>query len=458
LQIVSSPAAEPAARYEATTASFVKEHRLPSAAVGIVHGEELVWSAGIGHADRASARPASARTLYRIASITKTITATAVMQLRDEGKLALDDPAVTYLPELADARSPLGPIEGLTIRRMLSHESGLQSEPPGADWSAVTYEDDPGRNLARASEIALTVPVSTQWKYSNLAYQLLGEIVGRVSGTPYPRYIRERILRPLKMTSTSLDPLSTRLSVRRATGYEPRFLSDELDLAPEEVWIFGADGGLWSCVEDLAVWLSCQLADEPVVLARPTLDEMHRPRYLADETWTVAWAIGWYARRRDDVIWITHSGGHYGFTTNVCFDPKNRVGAIALLNGMGNASELALQLGTIAREAVLSAAPSIDVPPPLPAEWRPYLGLYLAAHFGTVARVEWLDGKLTVLDQDDPTWKPTLSPTDEPDVFAIDRGVRESGELARFERREDGQVVSLFFAAARMQRLGPVAP
>jgi CubicO group peptidase (beta-lactamase class C family) len=454
---VPSPAAEPAARYEATTASFVKENRLPSAAAGVVHGDELVWSAGIGHADRGSVSLASPRTLYRIASITKTITATAVMQLRDEGKLALDDPAVTYLPELGQARAVLGPIEGLTIRRMLSHESGLQSEPPGTDWAAVSYEDDPLVNLARASEIALTVPVNTQWKYSNLAFQLLGEIIGRVSGRPYPKHIRDRILRPLKMTSTSLDPLAARLRTRRAIGYEPRFLSDELELAPEEVSIFGADGGLWSCVEDLALWLSCQLAEEPGVLSRATLDEMHRPRYLVDEQWTSAWAIGWYARRREDVIWITHSGGHYGFTSNVCFDPKSRVGAIALFNGIGNAPELAMRLGTIARDAVESAAPAIEVPAPLPEEWREYPGLYLATHFGTLARVEWLDGKLTVLDPDDPTWKPTLSPTGEPDVFTIDRGFRESGELARFERGEHGQVVSLFLAAARMLRLEPVA-
>jgi len=125
------PAAALAEKYEAIAASFVKENRLPGAAVGVVHGGELAWSGGVGFADRASRRPSDPRALYRIASITKTVTATAVMQLRDEGKLALDDPAVAYLPELAAVQSPLGPIEGLTIRRMLSHESGLQSEPPG---------------------------------------------------------------------------------------------------------------------------------------------------------------------------------------------------------------------------------------------------------------------------------------------------------------------------------------
>ena len=139
---VASPAAEKGAEYEAKAASFVKENRLPGAAVGIVHEGKLAWSKGIGFADVKKKRPADTKTLYRIASITKTFTATAVMQLRDEGKLALDDPLVTYLPELASAKSTFGPIEGLTIRRLLSHESGLQSEPPDADFSLVLYESE----------------------------------------------------------------------------------------------------------------------------------------------------------------------------------------------------------------------------------------------------------------------------------------------------------------------------
>ena len=102
------------------------------------------------------------------------------------------------------------------------------------------------------------------------------------------------------------------------------------------------------------------------------------------------------------------------------------------------------------------AAPAIEVPEPLPEAWRPFVGLYTAPHFGTVMRVEWLR-KLTALDPDAPTWKPTLAPTDDPDVFTIEPGFRESGELARFERGKDGRVISLFFAVARLQRLEPVS-
>jgi D-alanyl-D-alanine carboxypeptidase len=453
---MASVVAQVAAQLEAKAASFVKENRLPGAAVGIVHEDKLVWSKGIGFADVKKKRRADPKTLYRIASITKTFTATAVMQLRDEGKLGLDDPLVSYLPELASARSAFGPIEGLTIRRLLSHESGLQSEPPDADFSLVLYESEAANNLARAADISLTVPPNTQWKYSNLGYQLLGELVARVSGTTYARYIRSKILSPLKMTSTALDPLPERLRTRRAVGYEPRFLSDELEPAPPDPGVFQAEGGLWSCVEDLARWLSCQFDPEPV-LSVPTAAEMHKPRYLVDPEWTRAWAIGWYARRQDDVVWIMHSGGHYGFITNACFDPNEKVGAIALFNGFGNATGLAMDLGKIAREAVRSAAPKIEAPAPLPKKWRDLVGLYVMQHFGAVISLEWRDGKLTFLDPTDPTWTPTIAPTDDADVFVVEPGFRESGELVRFQRGKDGRVVSVVAAVSTMERLEPVS-
>src|SRR5436190_2956990 len=203
----ASPVTELAAQLESKARSFVREHRLLGVAAGVVHGGELVWSSGIGFADIATRRSPDAGTLSRIASITKTFTGTAIMQLRDDGRLHLDDPATAYLPELRGAESPFGAIETVTIRRMLSHESGLMGDPPGTDWSVPVYAAEPAANLARIGEIGTRVPPSTQQKYSNLAYQLLGEIVARVSGLPYARYVQEQILTPLGLESTAFDPL-----------------------------------------------------------------------------------------------------------------------------------------------------------------------------------------------------------------------------------------------------------
>lgn len=455
------PVADVASKLEAKAASFVKENRLPGAAVGVVHGDDLVWASGVGFADVATRRAPERLTLYRIASITKTITGTAIMQLRDEGRLHLDDPAVAHLPEVRAADSPFGPIETVTIRRMLSHESGLTSEPPDTDWRAPRYEGSIERNLARIGEIGTKVPPNVQPKYSNLAYQLLGEIVARASRTPYVDYVRAAILEPLGMTDSAFEPLQDSMLPRRATGYAGRFLSDELDLAsiPPTVW---AEGGMWSCVEDLAKWLSFQFREDggerkgSQVLAGPTLREMHKARYLGNEEWTEAWCISWYAVRRDHVIWVQHSGGLHGFNSNVCFDPKHKVGAIALLNGIGDAPLLAMDLATIARDAVRAAAPTIEPAPALPEAYRGLLGIYADRESGWLIRLEWRDGKLSVIDPADATWRPTLTPTDKPDAFMVDLGVRQSGERAVFRRLADGRVASLFLAASTFMRLDQV--
>jgi CubicO group peptidase (beta-lactamase class C family) len=458
---MSGPVGGVAEKLEAKAARFVKDKRLPGAAVGVIHGDELAWSAGIGFADMASRRAPDTSTLYRIASITKTFTAAAIVQLRDAGRLDLDDPITVHLSELRGGTGSLGPIEAVTIRRALSHESGLTSEPPGTDWAVPRYEGLAERSLARVNEIGTRVPPNTQWKYSNLAYQLLGEIVARVSGTPYVEYVRSEILEPLGMASTAFEPLPDALVARRATGYTPRWFSDELEIAPAMPGVW-AEGGLWSCVDDLARWVSFQFHVDAgpragsQILAGSTLREMHRPRYLVDEAWTEAWAIGWYAVRRDDVIWVQHSGGLPGFITNVCFDGKERVGAIALLNGIDDAEKLAMDLAEIARTAILEAAPPIEAPPKTPDAYRPLVGMYVSISGGELVRLEWRDGKLMFIMPDDPAWRPTLSATDDPDVFTVDPGFRPSGEPATFTRTADGRVRAMFLGGETWSRLDPV--
>jgi CubicO group peptidase (beta-lactamase class C family) len=427
-----------ASRLEARAASFVKDNRLPGAAVGIVHGEALTWSAGVGFADVESRRVPEPVTLYRVASITKTFTGTAIMRLRDEGKLALDDPIGKHIPEVAH-------LEGVTIRRLLAHESGLQSEPPDTDWRRVVYEGSIAKNLARATEIKTKVPPNTQRKYSNMGFQLLGEVVARRTGAAYVDHVRKTILEPLGMKHSTFDPRPEAL----ATGYAGRFVSDELEHASIPPAVY-AEGGLCSCVDDLARWIAYQFRDDP------TLREMHQPRYLTDETWTQASGLAWYAIRRHDVVWIQHSGGLHGFSSNICFDATHRVGAIALINGIGDAATLAMDLGEIAREAVVAVPPHVAAPEPTPERYRSLLGVYFASELGLTRRVEWRNGKLTMLAPDLPEWHPTLAPTDDPDVFVIEPGFRESGENAVFNRLPDGRVASVFIAAGTWTRLEPV--
>ncbi len=193
------------------------------------------------------------------------------------------------------------------------------------------------------------------------------------------------------------------------------------------------------------------------MLAGSTLKEMHTARYLGNEEWTEAWGITWYAIRKDGVTWVQHSGGLHGFISNICFDPKERVGAIVLLNGGMDAADLSMALGAIARTAVLGAAPSIEPPEPTPDAYRSLLGLYLSIDLGEAFRLEWRDAQLVFVDPGEPAWRPTLSPTDEPDVFIVDPGVRESGERVVFNRTADGRVASVFMAADTWARLDPVS-
>ncbi len=472
---MAGPVAGGAEQFESRLASFVKDNRLYGAAAGIVHGDELVWAAGAGFADVAATRSAGPDVLYRIASITKTFTGTAIMQLRDAGKLELDDPVVRWLPELSGSATP-ATIGAVTIRRLLSHESGLVSEPPGTDFlaSEPSYEGRAAQNLARVAEIFTAVPPNTQLKYCNLGYQLLGEVVHRASGIPYPEYVADRILAPLGMSSTGFEPLEPALAGRRATGYACRAFSDELALAPAMPLVW-AEGGLWSTVEDLAKWLSFQLAAHPdglagaepaepaepadacpAVLASATRREMHKPRYLSDEEWSSAWGVSWYSVRKDDVTWVQHSGGLPGFTSNACFDRSSRVGAIVLVNGVADASALAMALGAAGRSLVEAAAPQFRLPAPTPADLTPLLGVYAPPDMSFLVRLEWLDGQLTLIDTSEPSEKVLLNRAGEPGSFVVAPGVRQSGETVEFRRLADGTVASLAFAGGGLVRLGPV--
>jgi CubicO group peptidase (beta-lactamase class C family) len=471
---MAGPVAAGAQDFQTKVASFVRENRLCGAAAGVVHGGQLVWSGGAGFADAAGDRAAGPDVLYRIASITKTFTGTAVLQLRDAGLLDLDDPVVKWIPELSDSASPAG-IGAVTIRRLLSHESGLVSEPPGTDFLAAEprYEGLAARNLERVSEIFAAVPPNTQTKYSNLGYQMLGEIVQRASGTPYRQYIADRVLTPLAMSSTGFEPLAPELAARRATGYAAAALSDELSVAPSmpPVW---AEGGLWSTVEDLARWLSFQLAAHADavadtaeasagavdpgegVLASATRREMHKPRYLSDEDWSTAIGISWFSVRKDNVTWVGHSGGLPGFTSDVCFDRGSRVGAIVLVNGVADASGLAMSLAAAGRDLAEAAAPELRRPVATPPDVTALLGFYAPPDMSSLIRVEWRDGKLTLVGISEPDGKLPLDRGAEPGTFVAAPGYRASGEPVKFGRRPDGTVESLFVGGGSLLRLGPV--
>jgi CubicO group peptidase (beta-lactamase class C family) len=465
--VVDAVVAELAPILASKVGAFRREHRLPGVAAGIATRDGLRWWHGAGFADPATGRRPDERTLYRIASISKTITATTVLQLRDEGRLGLDDPAVRHLPELAAVADPFGSIEALTIRRLLQHTSGLQGEAPWQDTDRI-WMYRPAELLAALPLARVATPPEVDHKYSNLGFELLGLIVARIAGVPFPQHARATVLDPLGMRDTVWHP-DEEQSPRRAVGHDARARDDRppvaRDIASDTAT---ADGGLWSTLEDLGRWVAQQLRADPAlergpgqVLAGRTLAEMHRPTFASKPDLTEAQGLCWYATRKGETILVGHSGALWGFLSNVSFSAAGRVGAIVLLNGVGPASTLARTLVEAVLPAIREAddrVPLAAPPEPAPDAWRELLGTYRDPEFGTDIVVDWRDGRLVIVgDPTDGEPDHPLEPTSEPLVFTIRDG-RPGGEPLVFGRGADGRIDRCNAAGYPAMRVDLLAP
>lgn len=447
---------------EAKIGAYRREHRLPGIVAGIASRDGLRWWHASGFADLESGRRADQRTLYRVASITKTVTATAVLQLRDEGRFRLDDPVVRFLPELAQVADPHGQIEDVTVRRLLMHTSGLQGELPWQDQDRFwLYRPDEIPGVLHLGAVR-TAPEAGH-KYSNFAFELLGLLVERVAGRGFTEHVRAAILDPLGMTDTTWDPdADPDRANRKATGYDARDHADTPKRARDmDSGLFLADGGLWSTADDLGRWLAQQLRADPGlergpddVLAGRTLAEMHRPTWVTDPAWKEAQGLCWYGTRNGETIVVGHSGSLWGFQTNISFSTTGKVGAVVLLNGIGSAAKLSRQLIEVMLPALRDAEDRAEVAPfvPVPDAFSELLGTYRDPEFGEDVRVEWRDGKLVIVSADPDEPARELRPTGDPLVFLITGG-RPAEEAMAFSRGPDGKVDRANAAGYPMMRL-----
>ena len=175
---------------------------LPGIVVGVVADQQLVWAQGFGFANVAEKRPMTPATKFRMASHSKLFTATAIMQLREQGKIRLDDPVSKYLPwfQLKPAGEDDGPV---TIEQLLDPSSGLPREA-GAHWTTLEFPTSEEVRKLFAERQAAFAP-QVRWKYSNLAYTIAGMVVEQVSGMKWADYVQRNIYDPLGMTSSSVD-------------------------------------------------------------------------------------------------------------------------------------------------------------------------------------------------------------------------------------------------------------
>jgi CubicO group peptidase (beta-lactamase class C family) len=351
---------------------------IPSISVAVVHDQDLLWAKSLGYADVERRVRATPRTPYRIASLTKTFTATALLQLRDEGKLQLDDPVRKHLAWFAPATKERPDI---TIRHLLTHASGLSRDVPGDFWDTMRFDE--------ASRLAVLVELSEtpfgageRFKYSNVGYAVAGEIVAAAAGKPWADVVTTRVLSPLGMTTTWAPASGAAASGAAATAtvpadtavpYGPLDENGQRPVLPIGApgW-FAAAGGMTSSAEDLARWLSFQMRDRPVnvsgpvaerdVLARATIKEMQRAQVVRND-WKGGWGLGWgVVPVEKDTPRVLHAGGSdRGFRSLVTFDPVKRVGFVVLTNSDAAPRDVAEQLWKIVAPAIVKAkAPPID--------------------------------------------------------------------------------------------------
>ncbi|MDM4720289.1 serine hydrolase domain-containing protein [Micromonospora sp. WMMA1363] len=425
--------------------------RVPAVAAALHRADRPLWTCTVGGTGNDTALDPQTR--FRIGSVTKTFTAVLTMQCRDDGLLDLDDPLSRHLDLPAHGE--------LTIRRLLSHTSGLQREPYGDVWDTLRAPDI-DQLMADLSRAERVLPNGRRYHYSNLGMALLGHLAGTLRGGTWTEVLAERVLTPLGLTATTAEP-----GRRAATGFLVDEYSDEAH--PEPPTDFGAVGPaaqLWSTAGDMARWAAF-LADPAAldvagrVLSPATLEEMRWPATVTDETlWAGGFGLGLImVPQGQRIMHVGHDGAMPGFLAGVYGrrGGEGTAGAMgaAVLGSSGTAGEL-FELPHRLLAAAAEHDPAEIAPwrpgPPAPPEVRGLLGRWWGEGFEYV--FSWHDGALRARAADDPAGKPpaVFAPLpDRPEVYRTVSG-REVGELLRLTRDGNGTVVRLHWATYRFTR------
>ncbi|HVS03127.1 MAG TPA: serine hydrolase domain-containing protein [Thermoanaerobaculia bacterium] len=430
-------------------AEHIAYHGWPGLALGVVYQGELIWSRGYGVSDLATRTPVTPQTRFRLGSASKLFTATAVLQLRDAGRLDLDDPVTRHLPGFA-VHSPFPDALPVTLRHVLTHTAGLPRE---GDFPYWTTHDFPtaAEVLAVARNQSLLHPPGERYGYSNLGIALLGQVVAAVSGQPWARYVDEQILVPLGMTRSAADPT---LAQRRgmASGYMRR-LPDGSRRAHDYYPTRGLApaAAVTSTVEDLARFAALHLRDEPQeerpepVLAGHTVREMRRPQ-VVHEGWNGGRGLGFGILRVEGETLVTHGGWIGGHRSHLLLDPDAELAVVAMTNADDMSPWFFSRRAWELAAGALAETPDAERPKPDPA-WQRYLGLY-SDPWGWEYRVLLLGGELVVYEHDyPPAAEPTagvsrlrprpdgsfLMPDGEPLAFEIG----PDGRVERIRRRSE---------------------
>lgn len=328
--------------------AWVERRRMPGAVMGIVVDGELAWVKAAGAQDTETRAPVTPDSVFRIASMTKSFTAMAVLKLRDQGKLSLDDPVSRHVPALAGLPYPTKDSPAITIRHLLTHSEGFPEDNPWGDRQ-LAQTDETMREWMRTG-IPFSNAPGVAFEYSNYGFAILGQVVARASGRPYAQYVRDEILRPLGMGASTFE-VSEIPRERLAAGYrrEGDAWKPEALLAHGS---FGPMGGLWTSARDLSRYVAFLMSafpprDDPErgPVSRASAREMQQawraggasvfrnavdaPLQLSNSSY--GYGLGVSQDCRHDYV-VGHSGGLPGYGSLMRWLPEYGVGLFAMGN------------------------------------------------------------------------------------------------------------------------------
>jgi CubicO group peptidase (beta-lactamase class C family) len=313
----------------------------------LTYGGRTLRRLHYGMADREEGRAVDDETIFHWGSITKTLTAVAVMQLRDRGRIDLADPVVDHVPELKAVHNPFGPMEAITLRHLLSHTGGFQAPTWPWDGGAEWQPFEPTRweqLVAMLPYMQIGFEPGSRFGYSNPAFIYLAEVIERVTGDDFEVYVEKNILRPLEMRSSYYDVTPYHLLHHRSNNYTAKDGELHANGLDFDTGITSPNGGFNAPVADLVRWIEFLLGHGPGVrswpaapdgvLARSTVAEMWRPiAALSEKPGEEEWmGLSFFLPRRDGRSYVGHTGTQNAFAALLYLDPENDAGVVAVFN------------------------------------------------------------------------------------------------------------------------------
>ncbi len=304
---------------------LMQKRHIPGVSIAVVRDGKVILAKGYGVANVELSVPATERTVYQLASVTKMFTATAIMMLVAEGKLKLDDRITERLSDLPAAW------RDVTVRHLLNHTSGIKSYTSVKDFHKTSRKDYDRRELlALVTKVPLEFAPGEKWSYCNTGYFLLGMLIEKVSGKEYGAFLDERIFQPLGMTQTRVNDLRA-IIPDRAQGYEwnGKTLRNGEYVSPSQPF---AAGMLVSSVNDLIKWDAA--LGEGRLLKPSILEQMWTPTRL-NKGGEKEYGFGWQVHKENGHRLVSHGGGIPGFSTELSRFIDDRLTVIVLTNQEG---------------------------------------------------------------------------------------------------------------------------